>query len=521
MVLDIQQQSSPTTGTLPAADKGEGPAASSCESQVRKRPKRRAADARIRKFLDLYESTGQSLGRGSFGHVHAYRNKRTNQEVAVKIVEKNKRRSRYKVLKEIEIFHHCHGHPNILQLIEYFEEDDRFYLVFEKMEGGSLLDGLELCDHVTEGVAKEIVRNIAEALKYLHGKGIAHRDLKPENVLLCRGDGTLYPVKICDFDLASGVQVDVDTGYVTTPELQSPVGSADFMAPEVVDVWRNQAWIYDKQCDLWSLGVIMYVILCGYKPFYFHERCNSRYCDWRNGGFCDDCQEMLFECITEGVFYFPSDDWSHISNEAKDLVRRLLVRDPKHRLTADQVLAHPWLSNAGSEIAENGEECSVIDNNSQPIARENTASKDLCDGFEMLDVNGNSSAMEFPSFDSMLPPICNSGGKTKTNKNVPPAFHRCSSAPQFLSSQVSMGDWLEGIQNSLPYVKEYCSTSSELACKEAKEDEGTLPVAIPCSTVSKSDRLKSSCASEGLGVSLVTSDYLSSAYNTSDRKSVV
>jgi MAP kinase interacting serine/threonine kinase len=327
----------------------------------KRRPKRRAADARIRKFHDLYEGTGETLGQGSFGRVHAYRNKLTNREVAVKVVEKQQRRSRYKVLKEIEIFHYCRGHENILQLIEYFEEDDRFYLVFEKMSGGSLFDVLRRLPRerrVTEEECRRVVRHLANALQFLHAKGVAHRDLKPENVLVSSSsDDTFGVVKLCDFDLASGVQVDLcpsslgssagscdDGAFVTTPELQSPVGSADFMAPEVVDVWQERAWTYDKRCDMWSLGVIMYMLLCGYKPFYANHRCSNRWCEWKDGGFCARCQDVLFEAIRLGKFDFPVEDWYNISYEAKDLVCSLLVTSPEGRLTAEQVLRHPWLN---------------------------------------------------------------------------------------------------------------------------------------------------------------------------------
>ena len=102
------------------------------------------------------------------------------------MVQKNNGKSRNKVLKEIEIFHHCKGHDNILQLIEYFEEDELFYIVFEKMEGGTLLDTIQRRGHLTEQEASLVIRDIARALDFLHKKGIAHRDLKPENILCVR-----------------------------------------------------------------------------------------------------------------------------------------------------------------------------------------------------------------------------------------------------------------------------------------------------------------------------------------------
>jgi MAP kinase interacting serine/threonine kinase len=310
---------------------------------TRRKKKRRAADAGVKSFKELYAPTGENLGQGSFGSVKTYKNLITNQEMAVKTIEVSHEKSRHKVLKEIEIFHHCKGHDNILQLIEYFEEDDKFFMVFEKMEGGTLLETIEDRGSLTEQEASLVVRDIAKALNFLHQKGIAHRDLKPENIL-CVKAGQLVPVKICDFDLGSGVVVrdsNKDDSPITTPELQTPVGSAEFMAPEVVNVWQDQAWSYDKRCDLWSLGIILYILLCGYPPFYGH--C-GRECGWEQGEVCKDCQDQLFERIQDGEFEFHRDDWVAVSDDAKDLIRHLLVKDPYQRYSAQEVLNHPWVS---------------------------------------------------------------------------------------------------------------------------------------------------------------------------------
>lgn len=317
-----------------------GTEAGSGAIKVPRQRKKRAADAAIKKFHDLYVSTGEVLGEGSFGQVVTHKHFVSGKEFAVKVVEKKPGSGRLKVLKEIEIFHHCQGHENILQLIEFFEEDDRFYVVFEKMEGGSLLDCIIQRGRLTEEEASLVIRDVARGLAFLHKKGIAHRDLKPENILCVFAD-RLTPVKICDFDLGSGIQVDTQrSSFVTTPELLSPVGSADFMAPEVVDVWLDQSWSYDKRCDLWSLGTILYILLCGYRPFY--ATCGQD-CGFQEGKHCEDCQELLFHCIQHGEYSFPSPEWDEISDEARDLVSHLLVRDPRRRYTAEQVLNHPWI----------------------------------------------------------------------------------------------------------------------------------------------------------------------------------
>lgn len=139
------------------------------------------------------------------------------------IIEKVPGHSRQRVFKEVETFHHCHGHPNIIQLIEFFEEEERFYLVFEKVNGGPLLNRIQEYVHFTEKEASQIIKDLASALNFLHKKGIAHRDLKPENIL-CVSSDELCPVKICDFDLGSGIKFNADlSSPVTTPQLLTPV----------------------------------------------------------------------------------------------------------------------------------------------------------------------------------------------------------------------------------------------------------------------------------------------------------
>ena len=167
-------------------------------------------------------------------------------------------------------------------------------MVFEKITGGQLLDRISTRKYFTEEETVHIVRDIAAALEFLHSKGIAHRDLKPENIL-CVYPDSLTPVKLCDFDLGSGIKFHSGTGELssliylyldlfslsdlsiipgtgsdTTPLLHTPVGSAEFMAPEIVEAFiedTEEDFNYDKRCDLWSLGITMYILLCGYPPF--------------------------------------------------------------------------------------------------------------------------------------------------------------------------------------------------------------------------------------------------------------
>ncbi|OXB61647.1 hypothetical protein ASZ78_006335 [Callipepla squamata] len=317
---------------------------------AKKRPKKkkrcRATDSFSGRFEDVYQLQEEVLGEGAHARVQSCVNLITNKEYAVKVraltpllphnpITAPQPRSR----PTATLGNEGGGGENVLELIEFFEEEERFYLVFEKMRGGSILTHIHRRRHFNELEASVVVRDIARALHFLHNKGIAHRDLKPENIL-CESPDQVSPVKICDFDLGSGIKLNGDCSPISTPELLTPCGSAEYMAPEVVEAFSEEASIYDKRCDLWSLGVILYIMLSGYPPFVGH--CGSD-CGWDRGEACPTCQNMLFESIQEGKYEFPDKDWAHISFGAKDLISKLLLRDAKKRLSAAQVLEHPWV----------------------------------------------------------------------------------------------------------------------------------------------------------------------------------
>ncbi|KAM8890539.1 MAP kinase-interacting serine/threonine-protein kinase 2b isoform X2 [Synchiropus splendidus] len=296
----------------------------------KKKKRCRATDSFSGRFEDVYRLQEEVLGEGAYARVQTCINLITNKEYAVKIIEKRPGHSRNRVFREVE----------------FFEEEDKFYLVFEKLRGGSILDHIHKRQHFSEQLASVVVQDIASALDFLHNKGMAHRDLKPENIL-CENVEMISPVKICDFDLGSGIKLNSDSSPISTPELLTPCGSAEYMAPEVVEAFSEEATIYDKRCDLWSLGVILYIMLSGYPPFV--GRCGGD-CGWELGEPCHTCQNTLFESIQEGKYEFPEKDWAHISSSAKDLISKLLVRDAKNRLSASQVLQHPWVQGGASDI---------------------------------------------------------------------------------------------------------------------------------------------------------------------------
>ncbi|CAL8253491.1 unnamed protein product [Merluccius merluccius] len=316
------------------------------EAAKRKKKKRtRATDSFTGSFDDLYKLTDEMLGQGAYAKVQGCISLQDGNEYAVKIIEKSAGHSRSRVFREVETLYQCQGNRNILELIQFFEDSSCFYLVFEKLRGGSILTHIQNRRHFDELEASRVVRDIAQALDFLHTKGIAHRDLKLENIL-CEYTDRVSPVKICDFDLGSGVKLSSACTPITTPELTTPCGSAEYMAPEVVEVFTDEASFYDKRCDLWSLGVILYILLSGSPPFTGH--CGSD-CGWDRGEMCKTCQSHLFESIQEGKYEFPERDWARISEGAKDLISKLLVRDATLRLSAAQVLKHPWVQGNAPE----------------------------------------------------------------------------------------------------------------------------------------------------------------------------
>jgi len=213
----------------------------------------------------------------------------------------------------------------------------------ECIGGGELFVHLRRARKFTDEQSKFYAALTAAGFAHIHSKNIIHRDLKPENILCVYGD-RLTPVKLCDFDLGSGIKFHSGGGSDTTPLLHTPVGSAEFMAPEIVEAFiedTDEDFQYDKRCDLWSLGITMYILLCGYPPF---SGCCGEQCGWAEGGDCQYCQLNLFHNIQKGKFNFPKKDWARISTNAKDLISKLLVKTAKNRLSARDVLLHPFLN---------------------------------------------------------------------------------------------------------------------------------------------------------------------------------
>lgn len=265
---------------------------------------------------------GDELGRGSFAIVRRAICRKTGQEFAVKCIDKAKlqREDEEALATEVAILERV-DHPNIVQLVQCFDTPSMFYMVMEVMSGGEMFERIIEKSKFSEEEAANVIRKIASALSYCHARGIVHRDLKPEN-LLFKDPTDTADIKIADFGLAKLLR--------GTDHMVTACGTPGYVAPEVIE-----GRLYTDAVDCWSLGVILYILLCGFPPFY------------------DENNAVLFAQIRAGAYDFPAPYWDDISAEARDLIDRLLVVDPSRRYTAANVLAHPWVSGAASSTPLN------------------------------------------------------------------------------------------------------------------------------------------------------------------------
>nr|XP_056717823.1 ribosomal protein S6 kinase alpha-3 isoform X2 [Euleptes europaea] len=262
-------------------------------------------------FTDGYE-VKQDIGVGSYSVCKRCIHKATNMEYAVKIIDKSKRDP----TEEIEILLRYGQHPNIITLKDVYDDGKCVYLVTELMKGGELLDKILRQKFFSEREASAVLLTITKTVEYLHAQGVVHRDLKPSNILYVDESGNPESIRICDFGFAK--QLRAENGLLMTP-----CYTANFVAPEVL---KRQG--YDAACDIWSLGVLLYTMLTGYTPF-------------ANGP--DDTPEEILARIGSGKFSLSGGYWNSVSDTAKDLVSKMLHVDPHQRLTAAQVLKHPWI----------------------------------------------------------------------------------------------------------------------------------------------------------------------------------
>lgn len=264
-----------------------------------------------KEHVEKYYTVKEKLGSGSFSVVKLGVNKKTGEEFAIKIIEKKRVGEKKMMQTEIDILNQVH-HPNVIELREMFETSTHLYLVMELVTGGELFDRIVAQGSFNEKEASYVTKQVLAGVAYLHSIGIVHRDLKPEN-LLCATRDTL-DIKITDFGLSKILSTEAVSMFTAC-------GTPSYVAPEVLKCEG-----YDKSVDLWSIGVIVYIILCGFPPFH-HEN-----------------NALLFELIMSGKFGFPDPYWTNVSAQAKDFVKKLLSVDVHGRMSAEQALKHPWIT---------------------------------------------------------------------------------------------------------------------------------------------------------------------------------
>ncbi|KAI4341434.1 hypothetical protein MLD38_026160 [Melastoma candidum] len=267
------------------------------------------------RIADKY-TLGRELGRGEFGITYLCTDRETREALACKSISKRKLRTAVDVedvRREVAIMSTLPDHLNIVKLKATFEDNENVHLVMELCEGGELFDRIVARGHYSERAAAGVARKIAEVVRMCHANGVMHRDLKPENFLFANKKENAA-LKAIDF----GLSVFFKPGE----RFSEIVGSPYYMAPEVLK--RN----YGPEVDIWSAGVILYILLCGVPPF------------WA------ETEQGVALAILRGVIDFKREPWPQVSDTAKNLVRKMLDPDPKKRFTAQQVLDHPWIQNA-------------------------------------------------------------------------------------------------------------------------------------------------------------------------------
>ncbi|CAB9518958.1 MAP kinase-activated protein kinase 2 (Fragment) [Seminavis robusta] len=272
-----------------------------------------------KRFNELYK-IGKELGSGAFSVVKEGSHKQSGESFAIKIVTKAKltQEDEQALKDEIDVLSEL-KHSNIIRLYDVFEEKEFYYLITEKMLGGELFDRIVQKSYYNEKEARDTCKILFQAMAYCHKHQVAHRDLKPENLLLTSQDND-SDIKIADFGFAK---------KCTTPNsLKTQCGTPGYVAPEILEGQQ-----YDTQADMWSLGVIVYILLGGYPPF------------------IEQNQRDLFRKIRKGDYEFHDEYWGQVSEDAKTMISSLLTVNPSKRLSADGSLKNTWMIQDDAALA--------------------------------------------------------------------------------------------------------------------------------------------------------------------------
>lgn len=250
----------------------------------------------------------EELGSGAFSEVYMVKEKKTGKTFAMKCVKKKQKRD-LNLENEIAVLRRI-KHDNVVGMEDFYESRTHYYLIMQLVSGGELFDRILDRGVYSEKDASKVIQQVLEAVSYLHQSGVVHRDLKPENILYYSQDED-SKIMISDF----GLSKMVDNGIMSTA-----CGTPGYVAPEVLAQKP-----YSKAVDCWSIGVITYILLCGYPPFY------------------EETETRLFSKIMKAQYEFDSPFWDDISESAKDFIRNMMQKNPHMRYTTDQALRHPWI----------------------------------------------------------------------------------------------------------------------------------------------------------------------------------
>eukprot|EP01062_Namystynia_karyoxenos_P067295 TRINITY_DN61200_c0_g1_i1.p1 TRINITY_DN61200_c0_g1~~TRINITY_DN61200_c0_g1_i1.p1 ORF type:complete len:501 (+),score=172.56 TRINITY_DN61200_c0_g1_i1:81-1505(+) len=282
----------------------------------------------MEEFMARYE-VEDKLGKGAYGTVFRCKYRATGDKYAAKIMSKAKlgEKNTAQAQREVKLQSELH-HPGVTAVRESFEDAESIIVILELVTGGELFRRLTELQHYSERTACEIMHNLMRILDYIHGQGVVHRDLKPDNMLLTEsqtGKQETSNIKLADFGFAC---------HYRGVQMTQACGTPYYIAPELLNtaVFRRQPHYEPPACDMWSAGVIAYLLLAGYPPF-------------RVAAHDQNAKQKLFRQIVEGnVVFDKGQAWDQISDNGKDLVRRLLEVDPATRITAAEALEHPWFA---------------------------------------------------------------------------------------------------------------------------------------------------------------------------------
>jgi calcium-dependent protein kinase len=269
---------------------------------------------------------GQKLGEGSYGYVRLATNKTSGQKRAIKTVKKAtitkdlKERARF--VAEIDILKRM-DHPNIVRLYEFYEDDHNYHLVTEYLQGGELFDFIIKSKLLSEPLAASLMRQLLGAVAYCHANNIVHRDLKPENLLLDNNKSQQASLKVIDFGTSGLIEAN--------KKMKQRYGTSYYIAPEVI------SGNYNEKCDEWSCGVILFILLCGKPPFF------------------GKTDEDILRRVRVGEYSFEGPDWASVSEDAKDLIRKLLNKNVDARITAAEAVQDRWIVDNSHRSPEEAE----------------------------------------------------------------------------------------------------------------------------------------------------------------------